>query len=426
MLDLRALREDPERFRVGLARRGAADRLDRLLELDAEQRALKVQVEELRAEQNRISKETGRAALEERAKLVEEGRHIAAKLGDLEPDLERTTGYLEELLAELPNLPDDSVPDGETEEDNEVLRTHGEPPSFDFEVRDHVALGESLRMIDVERGVRTSGSRFYYLTGAAVGLQFALLQYGLAFADRHGLFPMWTPALVRREAMYGTGFLPTDEAQIYVVREDDLYLIGTAEVTVASYHAGEILEAASLPIRYLGYSTCFRREAGTYGKDTRGVFRVHQFDKLEMFSFVSPDASRDEHERLLAIEEEWVQSLELSYRVVNVCIGELGASAAKKYDIEAWFPGQETYREVTSTSNTTDYQARRLGVRMRGEGGNTPVHTLNGTLCAISRTIICLMENHQQADGSIRVPEALHPYLTEEARVIRPQRYVDT
>jgi seryl-tRNA synthetase len=420
MLDLRALREDPERFRAGLARRGVADRLDRLLELDAEQRALKVQVEELRAEQNRISKETGRATPEERATLVEEGRHIAAKLRDLEPDLERTTEYLDELLAELPNLPDDSVPEGETEEDNEVVRTHGEPPTFDFEVRDHMELGESLRMIDVERGVRTSGSRFYYLTGAAVRLQFALLQYGLAFADRHGLFPMWTPALVRREAMYGTGFLPTDEAQIYVVREDDLYLIGTAEVTVASYHAGEILQADSLPIRYLGYSTCFRREAGTYGKDTRGVFRVHQFDKLEMFSFVSPDASHDEHERLLAIEEEWVQSLELSYRVVNVCIGELGASAAKKYDIEAWFPGQEAYREITSTSNTTDFQARRLGVRMRGEGGNTPVHTLNGTLCAMSRTIICLMENHQQADGSIRVPEALHPYLSEDARVIRP------
>jgi seryl-tRNA synthetase len=420
VLDLRAIREDPEGFRAALTRRAAADRFDRLLELDAEQRALKVQVEELRAEQNRVSKETGRAGPEEREKLVDEGRRIAAKLSDLEPDLEHTTEYLESLLAELPNVPDDTVPDGESEEDNEVLRTHGEPPSFDFEVRDHVALGESLRMIDVERGVRTSGSRFYYLTGAAVRLEFALLQYGLEFADRHGLVPMWTPALVRREAMYGTGFLPTDEAQIYVVREDDLYLIGTAEVTLASYHAGEIVEADSLPLRYLGYSTCFRREAGTYGKDTRGVFRVHQFDKLEMFSFVSPEASRDEHERLLAIEEEWVQSLALAYRVVNVCIGELGASAAKKYDIEAWFPGQEAYREITSTSNTTDYQARRLGVRVRGEGGNTPVHTLNGTLCAITRTIACLMENHQQADGSIRVPSALHPYLPEGARVIRP------
>ena len=420
MLDLRAIREDPERFRSGLARRGAAGHLDRLLELDVDQRALKVQVEELRADQNRISKETGRASPEDRGKLVEEGRRIAARLRDLEPDLERTAGYLESLLAELPNLPDDSVPDGEGEEDNVEIRTHGEPPSFDFEVRDHMALGESLRMIDVEKGARTSGSRFYYLTGPAVRLEFALVQYGLEFADRHGMTPMWTPALVRREAMYGTGFLPTDEAQIYVVRDDDLYLIGTAEVTLASYHADEIFDPDALPIRYLGYSTCFRREAGTYGKDTRGVFRVHQFDKLEMFSFVVPDASGDEHDRLLAIEEEWVQSLELPYRVVNVCIGDLGASAAKKYDIEAWFPGQEAYREITSTSNTTDYQARRLGVRMRGEGGNVPVHTLNGTLCAITRTIICLMENHQQPDGSIRVPEALHPYLPEHARVIGP------
>src|SRR5205807_4512480 len=249
---------------------------------------------------------------------------------------------------------------------------------------------EALGMIDIERGVRTSGCRFYYLTGPDVRLHYALLQYGLDYADRHGLAPMWTLALVRREAMYGTGFMPTDQAQIYVVREDDLYLIGTAEVTVASFHAGEIFDPADLPRRYLGYSTCFRREAGTYGKDTRGVFRVHQFDKLEMFSFVLPDASREEHDRLLELEEEWVRSLELPYRVMNVCIGELGASAAKKYDIEAWFPGQGQYREITSTSSTTDYQARRLGVRVRGEGGNQPVHTLNGTLCAMTRSIICL------------------------------------
>jgi seryl-tRNA synthetase len=418
MLDLRAIREDPERFRAGLARRGASERFDRLLEFDVEQRGLKARVEDLRAEQNRISKETGRAAPDERQRLIEDGRRIGADLQSLEPDLERATESLDALLAEVPNLPDESVPDGQTEEDNEVLRTWGEPPAFDFEVRDHVALGEALGMIDIERGVRTSGSRFYYLTGPAVRLHFALLQFGLDFADRHGLAPMWTPALARREAMYGTGFLPTDEAQIYVVRDDDLYLIGTAEVTVASFHAGEIFEPADLPRRYLGYSTCFRREAGTYGKDTRGVFRVHQFDKLEMFSFVMPDASRQEHDRLLELEEEWVRSLELPYRVVDVCVGELGASAAKKYDIEAWFPGQGKYREITSTSNTTDYQARRLGVRVRGQSGNAPVHTVNGTLCALTRTIICLMENHQQADGSIRVPEALHPYLPESARLI--------
>ena len=420
MLDLRAIREDPERFRAGLARRGVSRDLDRLIELDARHRQLKVQVEELRAEQNRISKETGRASPEERSALVESGRRIAADLKAVEPDLERLSEQLEALVSALPNIPHDSVPDGETEEENEVLRTHGEPPAFDFEPRDHVALGESLRMIDVERGVRTSGSRFYYLTGPAVRLEFALVQYGLDFAERNGLWPIWSPALVRREAMYGTGFLPTDEAQIYVVRDDDLYLIGTSEVTLASFHTGEILEPGQLPLRYLGYSTCFRREAGTYGKDTRGVFRVHQFDKLEMFSFVAPGESEAEHERLLALEEEFVQSLELPYRVVNVCVGELGASAAKKYDIEAWFPGQNAYREITSTSNTTDYQARRLGVRVRGEGANVPVHTLNGTLCAITRTIICLMENHQRGDGSVEIPKALHPYLPESTRVIEP------
>jgi seryl-tRNA synthetase len=401
-----------------LARRGAVQDLERLISLDAQQRELKVRVEELRAEQNRLSKETGRASPDERQKLVEEARRVTADLKELEPDLERITAEIDDLLARLPNLPVESVPDGQTEEDNEILRTWGEPPSFDFEPMDHVALGEALGMIDIERGVRTSGSRFYYLTGPAVRLQFALLQHGLAFADRHGLLPMWTPALVRREAMYGTGFLPTDEAQIYSLPEDDLYLIGTSEVTLASYHAGEILEEAELPRRLLGYSTCFRREAGTYGKDTAGIFRVHQFDKLEMFSFVLPEESDAEHERLLSLEEEWVQSLELPYRVVNVCIGELGASAAKKYDIEAWFPGQGKYREITSTSNTTDYQARRLGVRVRREGGNHPVHTLNGTLTAMTRTLIALMENHQQADGSVAVPGALHAYLPESAHVI--------
>src|SRR5438067_1853047 len=325
-----------------------------------------------------------------------------------------------EAAARLPNVPDETVPDGASDEDNVELRRWGAQPAFDVEPLDHVELGERLAMIDIERGVKTSGSRFYYLTGAAVRLQFALVRYGLDFADARGLTPVITPALVRREAMFGTGFLPTDEAQLYVTRDDDLYLIGTSEVPLASFHAGEVFDVEALPRRYLGYSPCFRREAGTYGKDTRGIFRVHQFDKLEMFSFVSPDASREEHDRLLSMEEEWVQSLGLPYRVVNVCIGELGASAAKKYDIEAWFPGQNAYREITSTSNTTDYQARRLGVRVRGEGGNQPVHTLNGTLCALSRTIVCIMENHQQADGSISVPEALHPYVPEHARVIAP------
>ncbi len=268
-------------------------------------------------------------------------------------------------------------------------------------------------MIDIERGTRTSGARFAYLTGDAVLIQFALVQYALTFALRNGFVPVVPPVLVREEAMFGTGFLPTDEAQIYVTREDDLYLAGTSEVPLAALHSGEIFEPDELPRRYLGYSTCFRREAGTYGKDTRGIFRLHQFDKLEMFSFVLPEQSGEEHERMLALEEEWVQSLEIPYRVVNVCTGDLGASAAKKYDIEAWLPGQGKYRELTSTSNTTDFQARRLGCRVRLPEGNRPVHTLNATLCAIGRTLIALLENGQQQDGTVELPEVLRSYLPQ-------------
>jgi seryl-tRNA synthetase len=403
-----------------LSRRGSGGELERVIELDAQRRSLLAEVEQLRADQRRLAKEIpSQPTKESRDEKIEASREISERIAVLEPELARVEDELNDLMSRLPNLPDPTVPPGQSEEDNEVLRMVGEPPTFEFQPRDHMELGESLGMIDIERGVRTSGSRFYYLTGPAVRLEFALIQYGLDFADAHGLWPMWTPALVRREAMYGTGFLPTDEAQIYATRDEELYLIGTAEVTLASYHAGEILEQADLPKRYLGYSTCFRREAGTYGKDTRGIFRVHQFDKLEMFSFVTPEESADEHDRLLAVEEEWVGSLGLAYRVVNVCLGELGASAAKKYDIEAWFPGQGRYREVTSTSNTTDYQARRLETRVRTAKGTRPVHTLNGTLCALTRTIACLIENGQQADGSVVAPTVLRPYLPDSYWVVR-------
>jgi seryl-tRNA synthetase len=318
---------------------------------------------------------------------------------------------LDGVTVRLPNPPHESVPDGVSEEDNVEVRRWGEPPSFDFEPKDHVALGEALGMIDIERGVRTSGSRFYYLTGSAVRIQFALIQYGLEFATARGFVPVVPPVLVREEPMFGTGFLPTDEAQLYVTREDNLFLVGTSEVPLAALHAGEILEPDDLPKRYLGYSTCFRREAGTYGKDTRGIFRVHQFDKLEMFSFVMPGDSWEEHDRFLAWEEEFYQSLGIPYRVVNDCTGELGAPAAKKYDIEAWMPGQGQYREITSTSNTTDYQARRLDCRVRLPEGNRPLHTLNGTLCAVGRTLIALLENGQRADGSVELPEVLRGYV---------------
>ena len=391
-----------------------------MLALDQDRRKLVARVEELRAEQNRGSKLVRDATGEERQRLIESLRAVSDELKRLEPELARIEEEVQTEAARLPNLPDPKAPDGASDDDNVEIRRWGQPTHFDFGPKDHVELGQSLGMIDIERGVRTSGSRFYYLTGPAVRLEFALLQYGLDFAESRGMQPMWTPALVRREAMYGTGFLPTDEAQIYQTRDDELYLVGTAEVPLASYHAGEILDPDQLPRRYLGYSTCFRREAGTYGKDTHGIFRVHQFDKLEMFSFVHPDESAAEHERLLALEEEWVRSLELPYRVVDVCIGELGASAARKFDIEAWFPGQGKYREITSTSNTTDYQARRLEVRVRESSGNRPVHTVNGTLSAMTRTIIALMENGQRGDGSVELPSALRPYVPEKDWVIRP------
>ena len=416
MLDLKAIREDPGRFRKALARRGADGDLDRVLALDEKWRELTARVEALRAEQNRGGKEVGAASPGDRQRLIDRLRSVSAELGELEPELARAEEELADLMARLPNVPDDSVPSGQDDEDNEVVRVGPDSPRiFDFEPLDHIALGEGLGMIDLERGVRTSGSRFAYLTGDAVLIQFALIRYALDFAVPRGFVPMIPPVLVRREAMFGTGFLPTDEAQIYVTREDDLYLIGTSEVPLAAFHSGEIFEPNQLPRRYVGYSTCFRREAGTYGKDTRGIFRVHQFDKVEMFSFVLPEDSPAEHEALLAHQEEFVQSLGIPYRVVNVCTGELGPSAAKKYDIEAWLPGQQRYREITSTSNTTDYQARRMECRVRTADGNRPVHTLNGTLCAIGRMLIALLENGQQQDGSVELPEALQAYLPGSA-----------
>jgi seryl-tRNA synthetase len=337
----------------------------------------------------------------------------------LEPELAASEEELRSVLARLPNLPHESAPEGETDEDNALIREVGEVPSFAFQPRDHVELGDELGLIDLERAAAVSGSRFAYLTGQAVLLQWALVRFCLDRLMPKGFVPVIPPVLVREEAMYGTGFLPTDEAQLYVTREDDLYLVGTSEVPLAGLHLGDILEPETLPRRYVGYSTCFRREAGTHGKDTRGIFRVHQFDKVEMYSFTRPDESWQEHEFLLSCEEEIVQALELPYRVVNVCTGELGASAAKKYDIEVWLPGQGRYRELTSCSNTTDYQARRLECRVRLEDGNRPVHTLNGTACAIGRTLIALLENHQRQDGSVAVPGTLQQYLPGGFEVLR-------
>ena len=422
MLDIKRIREDPDPFRTALARRNLADAVDRLLEGDERRRSLTARVEELRAEQYRASKAIGAAQGDEKQKLIDEVAKVSAELKDLEPQLADAEEDLNRLLAEIPNVPHESAPDGFTEEDAvEVKRNHDEPPAFDFEPRDHAELGAILGVLDTERGARTSGSRFVYLMGDLVFVQFALMRHAMDIVVEEGFAPMIPPVLVREEAMYGTGFLPTDAVNIYVTREDELYLVGTSEVPLAAFHMGEILDEGDLPIRYSGYSTCFRREAGSYGKDLGGMFRVHQFDKVEMFAFCTPETSWDEHERILAIEERIFGNLEIPYRVVNIAAGDLGGSAAKKYDIEGWLPGQGRYRELTSCSNTTDYQARRMQTRVRrGDGGLEVLHTLNGTAIAMARTLIAVMENHQRADGSVEIPAKLHPYLPERARVLTP------
>ena len=422
MLDIKAIREDPEPFRAGLARRNLAGAVDQLLDADALRRKLTTRVEELRADQNRVSKQIGGASGDEKQRLIAEVGQVSAELKELEPQLAEAEQRLAALLAATPNIPHESAPDGFTDEDAVEVRRRGEPPRFDFEPKDHVMLGELLGVLDTERGARTSGSRFVYLMGDIVHVQFALVRHALDILTAKGFLPVIPPVLVREEAMYGTGFLPTDEVNIYVTREDDLYLVGTSEVPLAALRMGEVIDEGDLPLRYAGYSTCFRREAGTYGKDMRGMFRVHQFDKVEMFSFTTPESSWDEHDFLVSIEEEIVGNLELPYRVVNVAAGDLGGSAAKKYDIEVWLPGQGKYRELTSCSNCTDYQARRLQTRVRrGAGAVEVLHTLNGTATAVPRTLIALLENHQQADGSVELPKALHPYLPEPARVLRPK-----
>jgi seryl-tRNA synthetase len=423
VLDVKAIREDPTWFRAGLGRRNLADAVDAILTADERRRELTQRVDELRAEQNRASKQIGRASGDEKQSLIDEVAKVSAELKRFEPQLSDAEAALADLLAKTPNVPHETAPDGFTDEDAvEVRRNHDTPPAFDFEPKDHAELGALLGVLDTERGARTSGSRFVYLLGDLVLVQFALVQHAMAVLMEEGFTPVIPPVLVREEAMYGTGFLPTDEVNIYKTDEDELYLVGTSEVPLAAFRMGEILDEAELPLLYAGYSTCFRREAGSYGKDLGGMFRVHQFDKVEMFAFTTPETSWDTHERMVAIEERIIGALELPFRVVNIAAGDLGGSAAKKYDIEVWLPGQQRYRELTSCSNCTDYQARRLQSRVRRNDGSVAiVHTLNGTATAIGRTLIALLENHQRADGSVGLPAVLHPYLPERARVLRPR-----
>ncbi len=336
-------------------------------------------------------------------------REVSARIKQLEAELAEVEEQRERLAATLPNPPHPEAPDGETDEEAVVLREVGQRPEFGFEARDHLDLGRSLGLIDTEKAAAASGSRFAYLIGDLVLVELALIRYAVELVGEEGFTPVVPPVLVREEALYGSGFFPGEREMIYEIPKDELFLVGTSEVSLAALHADEIVEADRLPIRYAGISTCFRREAGAAGKDTRGIFRVHQFDKVEMFSFVEPDAADDEHQRLLAIEEQVLTGLEIPYRVVDIPVGDLGAPAARKFDCEAWIPSQERYRELTSTSNTTDYQARRLNCRYRPgeEAAPIPLNTLNGTAVAVGRTLIAIIENRQQPDGSIPMPPAL-------------------
>lgn len=411
MIDLKLLRDDPDAFRSAYARRGGVDGLEEVIELDRKYRDLLSEVESLRAEQNKASKAIGQAPADERQAAIDHAKILSDRLKTLEPELEGISARLEEAAAFLPNLPHESVPEGLTEEQNVVEREVGEKPEFDFQPRDHVELGEMLGIFDAERGAKTSGSRFVYMTGPGVFLELALVRFALEHLNSHRFIPVIPPVLVRRHAMYGTGFFPADEHEFYTVDRDELFLTGTSEVALAAMHSEEILDASQLPVRYAGYSPCFRREAGSYGKDTKGLVRVHQFDKVEQFSFAHPDDSWDEYAAIRTNQEKILQALEIPYRVLVMCAGDLGSSAAKKVDNEAWLPGQERYMEVTSATNATDFQARRLQIRFRSGSDSTRlVHTLNGTACAVGRTIVALLENHQRPDGSVAIPEALRPY----------------
>jgi seryl-tRNA synthetase len=418
LLDLKLIRSDPERVRKALGRRGAAEAVDELLRLDERRRELLPEIENGRARRNTASEEIAEAkrAGGDASEAIAEMRELSSRIKELEAGLAEVEGSRDELAATLPNLPDPEAPDGMTEEDALVLREVGDCPRFDFEARDHLEIGTALGLIDMESAARVSGSRFAYLMGDLVMAELALVRYAMELLRSEGHRPVIPPALVREQALYGTGFFPGEREMIYQVPRDELFLVGTSEVPLAALHGDQILDPGTLPLRYAGFSPCFRREAGAAGKDTRGIFRVHQFDKVEMFSFVEPEGSGLEHERLLAIEERILTDLELPYRVLSVAAGDLGASAAKKYDCEAWIPSQGRYRELTSCSNTTDYQARRLNCRYRPAEGEAPLHphTLNGTAVAVGRTLIALMENRQERDGSFTLPNSLHSYGAPE------------
>jgi len=411
VIDVQLLRNSPDTLRASQRDRGEDVALvDEVLHLDEERRTAGTAFDELRAAQKNIGKDVAKAQGEEKTALLEQAKTLADEVKAAQERRDVIASDFDTKVLGISNVVDEAAPRG-GEEDFVVLEEVGTPRTFEFEPRDHLELGEMLGAIDVERAAKVSGSRFYYLTGVGAQLEFALVNMAMDLAMDAGFTLMVPPVLVKPTAMEGTGFLGQAAENVYRVESDDLYLVGTAEVPLAAYHSDEILDAKQLPLRYAAFSSCFRREAGTYGKDTRGIIRVHQFDKVEMFAFVDPADALAEHQRLLAWEKDFLNLLEVPYRVIDVATGDLGASATRKFDCEAWIPTQGKYREVTSASNCTQFQARRLGVRMRGADHTQPVSTLNGTLCAIPRTIVSILENHQNADGSVTLPAALRPYM---------------
>jgi seryl-tRNA synthetase len=414
VIDVQVLRSDPDRVRASQRARGDSESLvDDLITADQARRDTIAAYEELRAEQKELGRQLSRASGEERTRLLGRTKELADLVKKADATQHEVALAFDAMLKQVGNLVFPDVPAG-GEDDYVVRETFGEPRDFaaeGFSPRDHLELGTLLGAIDVERGAKVSGSRFYYLTGVGAELELALVNLAMGMALRNGFIPVIPPALVKPAAMEGTGFLGQAAKDVYHLEQDDLYLVGTAEVPLAAYHSGEILDPAALPLRYVGFSPSYRREAGAHGKDTRGIFRVHWFDKVEMFSFCAPDDAEAEHHKLLAWEKEFITALEFPFQVLELAAGDLGLSAARKYDCNGWLPTQDRYREITSTSNCTEFQARRLNIRARFPSGTGPVATLNGTLCAMTRTIIMILENHQQADGSVRVPAALRPFL---------------
>ncbi|MEY2638289.1 MAG: hypothetical protein RLZZ194_779, partial [Actinomycetota bacterium] len=411
MIDIKLIRENPELVKSSQRGRGEDESIvDRLIEIDSKRRDAISAFETVRAEQNLLSKSVGAAKGDEKSALLEKAKVLSAQVKEADTKRAELEAQTNEIAKLLSNVLDPEAPIG-GEADFKVIEHVGEPRKFDFEPKDHVELGKLLGAIDTERGAKVAGARSYYLTGPGALLELALVNYAIQQATKAGFIPVIPPVLVNPPAMEGTGFLGQAAENVYHIEKDDVYLVGTSEVPLAAYHMDETLDAAKLPIRYTGYSPCFRREAGSYGKDTRGIIRVHQFEKVEMFVFTKPEDAKEEHIRLLQWEKEFLNAMGIPYRVLDIASGDLGSSANRKFDIEAWIPTQNAYREVTSTSNCTDFQARRLNIRMKDENGTRPLATLNGTLVAVPRMIVAILENNQNADGSVNVPAVLQPYM---------------